>query len=68
MSYCERTRSLSDGQKALHRLTLQSLAWDEAAQALLRSDFPAFDLAMSKFHKFSREARAAQQAAGNNHE
>jgi len=39
--------------RQLNSLTLQSLAWDEAAQALASGDIPAFDEAMTKFRSIS---------------
>jgi len=51
----------------LRRVQAMSAAWDRAASALRSGDFAACDEALAQFRSISREARFAQQAAGNNH-
>jgi hypothetical protein len=46
---------------SLARLNAMSAAWDIAAGALMRRDYPAFDQAMSKF----REASTRERGDGN---
>lgn len=51
------------GRIELNRVFAMDAAWDEAAEALRRLDFQAFDRAMVRFN---REAGTAQQAPVTN--